>query len=155
PIHACPTRRSSDLRRRANSKAVALEPGGSGALYDLLRTDQLDLRYSDVLPDVVGIPCQHAGNANAVPVGMVCGGLTVANGDCAYDPYPPCAVYSELCIVAVNDHDRDRDDCRDRIAVFTAGQLSAAAGAAVKLFPVAGCDSGRVYDVNPVGERVL
>lgn len=34
------------------------------------------------------------------------------------------AVYSELCIVAVNDHDRDRDDCRDRIAVFTAGQLS-------------------------------
>ncbi len=24
----------------------------------------------------------------------------------------------ELCIVAVNDHDRDRDDCRDRIAVF-------------------------------------
>ena len=22
-------------------------------------------------------------------------------------------------------------------------------------FPVAGCDSGRVYDVNPVGERVL
>ncbi len=69
--------------------------------------------------------------------------------------YPPCAVYSELCIVAVNDHDRDRDDCRDRIAVFTAGQLSAAAGAAVKLFPVAGCDSGRVYDVNPVGERIL
>lgn len=43
----------------------------------------------------------------------------------------------------------------DRLAVFTAGQLSAAAGAAVKLFPVAGCDSGRVYDVNPVGERVL
>ncbi len=51
--------------------------------------------------------------------------------------------------------DRDRDDCRDRIAVFTAGQLSATAGAAVKLFPVAGCDSGRVYDVNPVGERFL
>ncbi len=48
---------------------------------------------------------------------MVCGGLTVANADCAYDPHPPCAVYSELCIVAVNDHDRDRDDCRDRIAV--------------------------------------
>ena len=81
--------------------------------------------------------------------------LTVANADCAYDPHPPCAVYSELCIVAVNDHDRDRDDCRDRIAVFTAGQLSAAAGAAVKLFPVAGCDSGRVYDINSVGERIL
>ncbi len=29
-------------------KAAALESGGSGALYDLLRTDQLDLRYSDV-----------------------------------------------------------------------------------------------------------
>src|SRR5699024_11425869 len=67
---------------------------------------------------------------------MVCGGFTVANADCADDPYPPCAVYSELCIVAVNDHDRDRDDCRDRIAVFTAGQLSAITGAAVKLFPV-------------------
>ncbi len=38
---------------------------------------------------------------------------------------------------------------------FTAGQLSAITGAAVKLFPVAGCDSGRVYDINPVGERVL
>ncbi len=37
--------------------------------------------------------------------------------------------------MAVNDHDRDRDDCRDRIAVFTAGQLLAIRGAAVKLFP--------------------
>ncbi|STM19145.1 Mg(2+) transport ATPase, P-type [Escherichia coli] len=53
------------------------------------------------------------GNANAVPVGLVCGGLTVANADCAYDPHPSCTVYSELCIVAVNDHDRDRDDCRE------------------------------------------
>src|SRR5699024_6994055 len=120
-----------------------------------LRSDQLDLRYADVLPDVVGMPCQLAGNAIGVPVGMVRGGLTVAYADCAYDLYQPCAVFSELCILSVNDHERDRDDCRARIAVFTAGQLSAAAGAAVKLFPVAGCDSGRVYDVNPVGERVL
>lgn len=50
------------------------------------------------------------------------GGLTVANVDCAYDP---CAVsYAQLCIVAANDHDRDRDDCRTH-AVFTAGQLLA------------------------------
>ena len=56
-------------------------PADLGALYGLLRTDQLDFRYSDVLPDVVGIPCQHAGNANAVPVGLVCGGLTVANAE--------------------------------------------------------------------------
>ena len=37
--------------------------------------------------------------------------------------------------MAVNDHDRDRDDCRDRIAVFTAGQLSAAAALPLSYFP--------------------
>lgn len=41
------------------------------------------------------------------------------------------------------------------VAVFAAGVLPAVAGAAVKLFPVADCHSGGLYDVNPVGERVL
>lgn len=41
------------------------------------------------------------------------------------------------------------------VAVFAAGVLPAITGAAVKLFPVADCHSGGLYDVNPVGERVL
>ena len=135
-------------------KAATLESGGSGALYDLLRTDQLDLRYSDVLPDVGGysMPTRRKRKRCSSRDGLV--GL-LSQTLIVHMIRTRRAVYSELCIVAVNDHDRDRDDCRDRIAVFTAGQLSAAAGAAVKLFPVAGCDSGRVYDVNPVGERIL
>jgi magnesium-transporting ATPase (P-type) len=44
---------------------------GTGALYGLLWPDQLDFRYSDLLPDVVGVPCQRAGSPDAVPVGLV------------------------------------------------------------------------------------
>lgn len=52
---------------------------------------------------------------------MVCGGFIVVNVDCVYDSYSSCVVYLELCIVVVNDYDRDRDDCRDRIVVFIVG----------------------------------
>lgn len=86
---------------------------------------------------------------------MVCGGFIVVNVDCVYDSYSSCVVYLELCIVVVNDYDRDRDDCRDRIVVFIVGQLFVIIGVVVKLFFVVGCDFGRVYDINLVGERVL
>ncbi len=76
-------------------KAAALESGGFGALYGIFRSDQLDFRHFDLLSDVVGISCEYARNANFVPVRLVCGGITVANADCAYDPYPSSAVYSK------------------------------------------------------------
>ncbi|ETJ41870.1 hypothetical protein Q604_UNBC04178G0001, partial [human gut metagenome] len=59
--------------------------------------------------------------------------------DCAYDPHPSCTVYSELCIVAVNDHDRDRDDCRDRIAVFTLASYLQLQALPLSYFPWLDC----------------
>ncbi len=52
----------------------------------------------DLLSDVVGISCEYARNANLVPVRLVCGGITIANADCAYDPYPSSAVYFKVAL---------------------------------------------------------
>ncbi len=109
----------------------------------------------DLLSDVVGFSCEYARNANFVPVRLVCGGITVANADCAYDPYPPSAVYSKSRCMAADGDDVVGDGGGSFVAVFAAGVLPAITGAAVKLFPVADCHSGGLYDVNPVGERVL
>jgi Mg2+-importing ATPase len=59
----------------SRSEAAALEPGRSRALYAVLWADQLHLRHPDLLPDVVCVPCQHAGTSDAVPVRLVRGGL--------------------------------------------------------------------------------
>ncbi len=44
---------------------------------------------------MVGISCEYARNANFVPVRLVCGGITVASTDCAYDPYRRLPFYSK------------------------------------------------------------
>jgi Mg2+-importing ATPase len=66
----------------------------SGALWSSL-ADQLHLRYSDLLPDVVGVPRQHAGTSDPVPVRLVRGRAAVADADCAYDPYAAHSVHPE------------------------------------------------------------
>ena len=54
----------------------------------------------------------------------------------------------------------DADDAgghggRHCITVLAAGQLSAIAGAAAELLPVADCDSGGLHDADPDGQRLL
>ncbi|MFP1529101.1 hypothetical protein ACLB1R_30780 [Escherichia coli] len=98
-------------------------PADTGALMIFFGPISFDLRYSDVLPDVVGIPSNTPETQTLFQSGWFVVGLLSQTLIVHMIPHPPCAVYSELCIVAVNDHDRDRDDCRYRIAVFTARPL--------------------------------
>lgn len=86
--------------------------------FMVFSSDQLDFRHFDLLPDVVGISCEYARNANFVPVRLVCGGITVANADCAYDPYPSSAVYSKSRRLAADGDDIVGDGRGSLVAVF-------------------------------------
>ena len=83
-----------------NGTRQPLESGGPGR-FMVSSTDQPDFRYSDVsLMWWVSMPTrlQH------VPVGLVCGGLIIANADCAYDPHLLYRLF-RASIVA-DDYDR-------------------------------------------------
>ncbi len=78
-----------------NSKAAALESGGSGALYDLLRpiSSIFDI-LTFCLMWWVFHPTRRKRKRCSSRDGLWW--AYCANADCAYDPHPPCAVYSEL-----------------------------------------------------------
>ncbi len=65
--------------------------------------------------------CEYARNANLVPVRLVCGGITVANADCAYDPVPVVCRLFKVAPPAADGDDIVGDGGGSLVAVFAAG----------------------------------
>lgn len=84
------------------------ESGGSGGAYDLHR-------FIFDIPDVCGGIYANTRNANAVPVGIC--GLIKSQTLIVHMISPVCAsLFRAVSKMLISD--RDRDDSRDRIAVF-------------------------------------
>ena len=76
------------------------------------------------------------GNGVAVPVGMVCRGIALADIDCAYDTHTQSSVCAEFRILAGDADDVHHNDCRSLHPVFTIRRCHRLDTAAVDLFSV-------------------
>jgi Mg2+-importing ATPase len=113
----------------------------SRALYALLWPDQLHFRHPDLLPDVVGVPGQRAGSQTLFQSGWFVEGLlsqTLIVHMIRTRRIP--FIQSRAAWPLIDDAGGDAGGYR--AAVLAAGKLSATAGAAAELLPVADCDPG-------------